>query len=196
MKVPVVLTRQEVEWLIAVPVQDSQTQDPHKKFNAIRNEALLRLLFSTGLRISEACNLNRDNIFFEEQCLKVREGKGGNEEYQPLTKQSTLDSLKKYLKAREQIEGKGQAFFISFYGHRLLPRQVNRYLKDYARRAGIGKNVHAHCFRHSFATEMYRRTGHLEWVQRALRHVSIQTTQIYAKVVKTDVEKALEVADL
>ena len=197
MRVPTVLTRQEVEAIQAVTLRDQEkAESPHQRFNAVRNEAILRLLYSTGLRVQELCNLNLDSVMLNERQLKVRKGKFGDSSYQLVEKQETLDSLASYLDLRQEVNHKGEAFFVSFYGQRILARQINRYLKDYARRAGVKKNTHAHIFRHSFGTELYRRTKDLRMVQRVLRHKRLATTEIYTHIVLDDVKAGLRKADL
>ncbi len=157
MKIPTILTRKELMRLIAVPEGDIETaSNKHKRFNAVRNTAMLRLLCSTGLRIQELANLNRGNIFHQEQRIKVRQGKKGNDDYIPVVNDATWQALERYEKIRETISGTGEAYFVGWNGQRILPRQVNRYLKGYAARAGLEKNVHAHILRHSFGTLFYK----------------------------------------
>lgn len=196
-KIPVVLTRKEVERLIEVAEKDIKiSRTEHQKFNAVRNAALLRLAFSTGLRVQELCNLNIDSLFPEEKTLKVRLGKFGNEEYQPFKKPETWKALEGYIPLREKVDGKGVALFISFYGQRILARQINRYLKDYAKRARISKSVHSHILRHSAATELLRKCGNLAMVQKFLRHKNIASTAIYCHIVKDDLVAELVKANL
>lgn len=197
MKVPEVLTRDEIKRIQAIPKEDfKKAKSEHQRFNAIRNLAILRLLTSTGLRVSEVCNLNLENVLLGEKQLKIREGKFGNEDYQPIGNNETIESLKRYLVERERIPGKGRAFFISYFSQRILPRQIRRYIKDYATRAGITKNTHPHTFRHTFGTELLRATGNLRLVQVALRHKRISSTEIYTHIAKPELTEALEKAGL
>ena len=167
-KIPVVLTREEVNKIIEVAEQDIESsQTGHKRFNATRNTAILRLAFSTGLRTQELCNLNVESIFPEEKRLKVREGKFQNSDYQEIRKEETWESLKRYLPFRKQVDGSGPALFLSYYGQRLKGRQFSRDLKKYGKRAGIKKNVHPHCLRHSFLSEFYRITKDIVEIGRA-----------------------------
>jgi len=197
MRVPEVLTRDEIKRIQAIPKEDlKKAKSEHQQFNAIRNLAVLRLLTSTGLRVSEVCNLNLKNVLLGEKQLKIREGKFGNEDYQPISNNETIESLRGYLAEREKIPGKGEAFFISYFGQRILPRQIRRYVKDYAIRASITKSVHPHSFRHTFATELLRATGNLRLVQVALRHKRISSTEIYTHIAKPELTEALEKAGL
>lgn len=182
-RIPTVLVRAEIEALIALAEEDIETsQTAHKRFNATRNASILRLFWSTGLRVTELANLNLESVFPEEQRLKIRLGKFGNNSYQPVKRPDTWKALEKYLALREGIEGKGSALFISFYGQRILARQIGRYLKDYARRAGIRKNVFPHVLRHSFLSEYYNVTNDLLATQRVARHKSIESTKIYIHI--------------
>lgn len=197
MKIPTILTREELMRLIAIPIGDIETaSNQHQLFNSLRNEAILRLLSSTGLRIQELVNLNRANIFPQEQRIKVRQGKRGNEDYVPVVSDATWQALERYDKIRETISGTGEAYFVGWNGQRILPRQINRYLKDYAPRAGIKKNVHAHILRHSFGTLFYKATQDLAKTQLALRHKDISSTMIYVHIEKEVVVEGLKLANL
>ncbi len=197
MKIPTILTREELMRLIAVPEGDIETaSNDHRRFNAIRNTGILRLLTSSGLRIQELANLNRSNIFPQELRIKVRQGKKGNEDYIPIVSDATWQALERYEKIRETIPGTGEAYFVGWNGQRILPRQVNRHLKDYASRAGLEKNVHAHILRHSFGTLFYKATQDLVKTQLALRHKDISSTMIYVHIEKEAVIEGLRLANL
>lgn len=196
-RIPTVLTREEVEDLISTVERDIETcQTEHQRFNATRNVAILRLFWSTGLRVQELANLDVDCIFEKEMRIKVRLGKFGNNDYQPVARKETWQALEKYLELREGIEGKGEALFISFYGQRILARQINRYLKAYAARAGISKNVHCHTLRHSFGSEYYRITNDLNRTKEIMRHQSISSTEIYLHTTKERLAEGLVEANL
>ncbi len=196
-KIPVVLTREEVENLIEVAEQDIETsRTAHQRFNAVRNVAILRLFWSTGLRVQELANLNVDSLFPSEKRLKIREGKFGNNDYQPISRNETWDSIEKYQVLREQVDGKGPALFLSFFGQRIRGRQINRDLKKYGKLAGIQKNIHAHCLRHSFGSEYYNKTNDLNRTKEIMRHRSISSTEIYLHTTKTRLVEGLVEANL
>ena len=196
-RIPIVLTREEVNSLIAIAEKDIESsQNKHQRFNSIRNVAVLRLFWSTGLRVQELANLDVDSIFPEEKRLKVRNGKFGNNDYQPVTKKETWEALERYLPFREQVDGRGPSLFLSFYGQRILPRQIARDLKDYGKRAGIKKNVHPHTLRHSFGTEYYRKTNALNRTKEIMRHRSISSTEIYLHTTKERLAEGLVEANL
>ena len=112
MKIPIILTRKELMRLIAVPEADIESaSSQHQLFNSIRNAAMLRLLCSSGLRIQELANLNRSNIFPQEQRIKVRQGKKGNEDYIPVVNDATWKSLERYEKSkRDYSRHRGSLF--------------------------------------------------------------------------------------
>ena len=213
-KTPVVLTREEISKIIAV---GSTQEEFYKKklkeeklkgskflsylknniFMAIRNQAIIRLLFSTGIRNNEACNLNDEDIYPEENRIKIRQGKRGNDEYQPLTKPETWKELKRYLRARKTFKHNiGGSLFIGKSGERIKPRAMQRFIKEYGKQAGITKKVYPHIFRHTFATEYLRKTRDLLLTQNAMRHKNINSTIIYTYVSKDDVANGLDKADL
>jgi site-specific recombinase XerC len=213
-KTPVVLTREEVERLFLVTGKEEQKfkEDLRQRkkdgspflqyaknriFEAIRDQAILRLFFSTGIRLMELINLNDESVFLNESRVKVRFGKRGNDEYQPVTKEDTLKALRRYLKARRGYRyNKDHAFFIGRNGERVKPKAIQRALKRYAREAGILKNVYPHLLRHSFLSEYLRATGDIRRTQVAARHKNISSTQIYTHVSKEDVENGLREANL
>lgn len=167
----------ELERLLSAPEGDS--------FKARRDRAILELLFSTGLRVSELCALNRDSFNLKKDEFSVR-GKGDKIRVVFLSV-TAREALKKYLEKRSDVE---EALFIHETKHpeketelRLTPRSVQRIIKFYAAKAGIaGKKVTPHTLRHSFATDLLMNGADLRSVQEMLGHSSITTTQIYTHI--------------
>jgi len=160
------ISRDELERLLRAPGE--------KTALARRDRALLELLFSTGLRVSELCNLNRDNIDLRQDEFSIR-GKGGRVRVvflSPAAKQA----LKIHL---EKLDTPGEALFSNKNGGRLTSRSVERTVERYAIKAGISRKVTPHTLRHSFATDLLRNGADLRSVQMLLGHQSIVTTQIY-----------------
>ncbi len=148
----------------------------------LRDSAILELLFSTGLRVSELCALDAD-IDLSRDELSVR-GKGEKVRVVFLS-ETAKEAVHAYLKARTDLE---EALFVN-YGkgttkkeRRLTPRSVERMIKEYAARAGITKKMTPHGLRHSFATDLLENGADLRSVQAMLGHASINTTQIYTHV--------------
>jgi len=149
--------------------------------SAWRDRAILETLFSTGLRVSELCSLNRDNVNIERGEFAVR-GKGSKLRVVFLS-DSAKDALKKYLAERSDIH---EALFVGHHGSpnkkesaRLTPRSVQRLIKKYAVAAGVIKKVSPHQLRHSFATDLLQNGADIRSVQAMLGHANITTTQIY-----------------
>ena len=151
-------------------------KDPYE----MRDKAIFELLYSSGLRISEACNLRMEDLDLENLFLTVR-GKGGRERLVPFG-QKSLEVVQNYMdSAREKIlkSRYSQYLFISKKGDRLNRKSVWRLLKKYIARTGIKKPVTPHTFRHSFATHLIENNADLRSVQELLGHLDISTTQIY-----------------
>ena len=154
---------------------------------ALRDRAMLAMLFSTGMRVSELCSLNRDMVSIERGEVSVR-GKGGK--VRPVfVSEDAAEHLKAYTSARVDID---PALFIPIprnksYGKddtlRLTSRSIQRIVHQHATAAGIvGKQVSPHTLRHSFATDLLRNGADIRSVQAMLGHSSVTTTQIYTHV--------------
>ena len=146
---------------------------------ALRDRALLELLFSTGLRVSELCALNRDLDLSREE-FSVR-GKGEKIRVVFLSS-AAKQAIKAYEHKRGDIE---EALFVQMSRNgagRLTPRSVERLIKQYAVKAGITRKVTPHTLRHSFATDLLQNGADLRSVQALLGHANIATTQVYTHV--------------
>lgn len=150
----------------------------------MRDRAILELLFSTGLRVSELCNLATDDVDLTRDEFSVR-GKGDKVRVVFLSP-AAKSALKAYLAARKDMS---DALFVQ-YGkgaerasdQRLSPRAVQRLIKAYAIKAGITRKVTPHVIRHSFATDLLSNGADLRSVQALLGHAHIATTQVYTHV--------------
>jgi site-specific recombinase XerD len=143
--------------------------------NNFRDKAILEVLFSTGLRVSELASLNRNNINIEKGEFFVR-GKGGK--IRPVFLSETAKkALKYYLESRSDVE---LPLFVNKNFQRLSVRSIQRIVKKWAIKAGIAtKKVSPHTLRHSLATDLLRGGADLRAIQAILGHSSITTTQIY-----------------
>jgi len=162
----------------------------------MRDKAMLELLFSTGLRVSELCALPRDiNLKLDE--LSVR-GKGEKVRVVFISDEAR-NAVQKYLDKRKDMD---DALFVQIQNEkqndklaknrdtlRLTSRSVERIIKQYAIKAGISKKVTPHVIRHSFATDLLRNGADLRSVQILLGHANINTTQIYTHVTDTELKK-------
>ncbi len=146
---------------------------------ALRDRAILELLFSTGLRVSELCSLNRD-IDLTKDELTIR-GKGDKVRLVFISPDAR-GAIQAYLKVRDDME---EALFVPMgkkEGARLTTRSVERIVEHYARAAGISKKVTPHVLRHSFATNLLENGADIRSVQVLLGHANIGTTQIYTHI--------------
>lgn len=153
---------------------------------SLRDKAILELLFSTGLRVSELCSLSR-YLDIEKDEFSIR-GKGEKIRVVFLS-EDAKKAIKEYLKVRTDTE---EPLFINLsttdiqegleQDHRLTTRSVERIVKQYAIKAGITKKVTPHVIRHSFATDLLQNGADLRSVQEMLGHSDISTTQVYTHV--------------
>jgi len=154
---------------------------------SLRDRALLETLFSTGLRVSELCSLNRD-IDLDKKEIRVR-GKGGKIRLVFLSEIAKF-YLKKYLEKRNDKE---PALFISLSKNskfkRLTPRGVEKIIKYYAKKSGIIKKITPHTLRHQFATDLLMAGADLRAIQLLLGHKNLQTTQIYTHLTNKELKE-------
>lgn len=178
------ITSSELDRLLKAPIvspKPTAKAGKNDDAKALRDRAMLELLFSTGLRVSELCSLDSD-IDLSRDSFSVR-GKGDKVRVVFLSPEAKT-AVSAYLKARKDME---EALFVN-YGRgnskpgRLTPRSVENIVKHYAVKAGITKKVTPHIIRHSFATDLLENGADLRSVQALLGHANIQTTQIYTHV--------------
>lgn len=151
-----------------------------KELKGMRDKAILDLFFSTGLRLSELCSLNRDLDTSKDE-FSIR-GKGEKVRVVFLS-DAAKDSIRRYLAARKDMD---DALFVdtvkSKTGSRLTPRSIERLVRHYASAAGISKKVTPHVLRHSFATDLLSNGADIRSVQMMLGHANIATTQVYTHI--------------
>lgn len=145
---------------------------------AIRDRAMLELMYSSGLRLSELIQLNLDDLEMHDALVTVT-GKGKKLRTVPIGRYA-IAALKAWFPVRrEMTSGEETAVFVSRNGRRLSPRSFQLRLKQWAIRRGIAGHVHPHMLRHSFASHLLESSGDLRAVQELLGHADIKTTQIY-----------------
>lgn len=154
----------------------------------LRDRAILELLFSTGLRVSELCSLDSD-LDLSRDSFSVR-GKGEKVRVVFVSDEAKR-AVQAYLKARKDME---EALFVNIPINgqeqgRLTPRSVQNIIKKYATKAGITKKVTPHVLRHSFATDLLSNGADIRSVQQLLGHASINTTQIYTHVTDSHLQE-------
>jgi site-specific recombinase XerD len=180
--------RQEVEFLEPDEVERIFAAAESLDLKALRDRAILELLYSSGLRVSELTSLNRDQVNLKTGEFSVR-GKGGKIRVVFISDRAK-SALERYLDKRSDVD---PAVFVRIglkhiekkskgENLRLTPRSIQRIVKFYATKAGIVKDVHPHTLRHSFATDLIANGADIRSVQEMLGHSSVTTTQIYTHV--------------
>ena len=183
------LNEEELQRLFAEPELD--------KINGLRDRAILELLFSSGLRVSELVGLDRDHINLKRREFMVR-GKG--EKDRPIfISPEAADWVQQYIDKRDDNT---KPLFVRYSGskkvdlsgnfHRLTARSIQRMVARYALLAGITKHVSPHTLRHSFATDLLMNGADIRSVQAMLGHSNIATTQIYTHVTDPHLKKVHE----
>ena len=158
---------------------------------AVRNVAVVELLFATGLRISELCNLTSGSVNLEDRQILIH-GKGNKERVIQLTEEITINALVEYETLfRKEIENCG-FFFVSGYGNRLSDQSVRNMIHRICAKADIPLHITPHMFRHSFATSLVNQDVDIRCIQEILGHSSIKTTEIYTHVDMSKQKSILE----
>jgi len=172
---PSVLTYKEVERLLASPAGDGKY--------ALRDRAILELLYATGIRVSECAGLKLDDVHFDSGHLRCT-GKGNKMRIVPFG-ETARDRLQRYLSdARPKFPSAEsvRAFFLTYRGRGYSRKGLWALVKSHSRRAGITKDIHPHTLRHSFASHLLANGAPLRVIQEMLGHADIATTQVYTHV--------------
>ena len=146
---------------------------------AIRDKAILELIYSSGLRLAEVISLDINDIDFSDRILTVT-GKGKKTRNIPVGKYAIV-AVEQWLKNRQNLvkENDEKALFISNRGKRNSPRSIQERIKKWAIKQGLTGHIHPHMLRHSFASHILESSGDLRAVQELLGHTDISTTQVY-----------------
>ena len=153
------------------------------KWEGHRNRAIIEVLFSCGLRVSELTNLKLSNLYVDEQYIRVM-GKGAKERLVPISPR-VLDELNYWFADRNEMKikpGEEDYVFLNRRGHHLTRTMILIMIKRYALEAGIKKTISPHTLRHSFATSLLEGGADLRAIQAMLGHESIGTTEIYTHI--------------
>ena len=177
--IPEVLSNTEVERLLA---------SPDKETNAgSRDRAILELLYSSGLRVSELCGLNLHDV--DDTFVRVL-GKGSKERVVPVGK-AAIEAIDHYLlHHRPEATGEKEPLFLNSRGKRMDRSIIWRRIKDYAKEAGIAKNISPHTLRHSFATHLLDGGADLRVIQEMMGHATINSTDRYTHISRSKLSNA------
>ncbi len=186
-RLPKFMTEEQVTLLL-------QTPDDTGMLGS-RDKAMLEIIYSSGLRVSELVGLNVEDFDAVGGVIKVR-GKGKKERVSPVG-QTAIQAVAKYMQMRKAImtdDSPDAPLFINKRGKRLSTRSVRRKLDKYLIEAHLDPDISPHTLRHSFATHMLNHGADLRVVQELLGHQSLSTTQIYTHLTTKRIQEAYEVA--
>ncbi|MGM0593612.1 MAG: tyrosine recombinase XerC [Pseudomonadota bacterium] len=145
---------------------------------ALRDRAIMELIYSSGLRLAELVSMDLDSVDRSDATVRIT-GKGSKTRVVPVGRQA-LEALGRWLRVRAQLaDAEQRALFVSARGKRLSARSVQQRLRQWSLKQGLDSSVHPHMLRHSFASHILESSGDLRAVQELLGHADISTTQIY-----------------
>ena len=182
---PKFLSLDQVDKLLDAP-------DPSKP-NGSRDRAMLHLLYATGLRVSELCNVDVGGVNLDVGVVRVM-GKGRKERLVPIGK-SAIEALTSYLQTARGalLDGrKSRALFVTNRGGPMTRQGFWKLLKNYGKQVGLWQNLTPHVLRHSFATHLLERGADLRSVQTMLGHSDISTTEIYTHVMRAQLRATVD----
>lgn len=181
-QLPDILSTDEIDRIIAT-VDTSSVK-------GLRDSAMLELLYSCGLRVSELVSLKIQDLFFGEGYIRVI-GKGDKQRLVPISA-TARERVHRYLDKRPETRSGEDALFLNNRGSHLTRVMVFTILKQAARNAGIEKRISPHTFRHSFATHLLEGGASIRQVQEMLGHESILTTEIYTHLDSSHLRRTVE----
>lgn len=159
--------------------------------SAVRNTAILELLFATGARVAEICTLRSDNVDLLGNSVKFYV-KGSKERIIPIENFAVLSILRKYHSLFEKEIPDSGYFFVNKLGRRMTEQSVRNMINFYCKQCGVDMHITPHMFRHSFATLLLEEDVDIRYIQRMLGHSSITTTQIYTHVTSAKQKEILK----
>lgn len=157
----------------------------------VRDRLILELLITTGIRVSELCDLRKDDLMFSMNMIKIY-GKGSKERIIPIYYHTLIDSIQLYLDVFSEELIQSEYFFLNKRKRRLSAQSVRNMLKKYCVLLNINQNITPHMFRHTFATMLLDQDVDCRYIQRILGHSSILTTQIYTHVTSNKLNQIMQ----
>lgn len=168
-------------FLSTIYKQQSYAKTAYQKRNALRDAAVIELLFATGMRISELCSLNAENVNLYDRTVLIY-GKGAKERKVQIGNDDVANTLEKYKNDfQTEIQSCGY-FFVNQNGKELSDQSVRRMINRYTSLAAIDLHITPHMFRHTFATSLLEADVDIRYIQEILGHSSINITEIYTHV--------------
>lgn len=181
-RLPVVMTKEEIQKIIRMlDIEISSINNDTQRFFAVRDKAIIELLFGSGMRIGELCGLKNRDVDLDHGQVRII-GKGNKERIVDICLPVIIKSLKKWVDVRKSSYCPDDGFFTSRIGRKLGPQTVRLLVHRLAQKCKIEKHVTPHTFRHTFATLLLEENVDIANIQHILGHSSIATTQIYLHV--------------
>jgi integrase/recombinase XerC len=196
-RLPMFLTKEQTVSLLEAPAREMQRMAEQEDFDPVmyfRDAAILEVIYSCGLRVSEVCQLIRGDVDFSESLVRVR-GKGKKERLVPIGAPA-LDAVQTYWRHRQYQPKPDLPVFLA-YAHKIAPlhpRTVQVRLKKYLAAAGLDPRLTPHKLRHSFATHILDAGADLRSVQELLGHAHLVTTQVYTHVTTERLKRSYDKA--
>jgi integrase/recombinase XerD len=194
-RLPIVMSIAEVSKILSLLYKQKDQlvdQQRYSYLEAVRNIAIVELLFTTGARVSEIADLRQQNVDLKVGSITIK-GKGNKERILHIYNPESLSILHQYRKLAE-LAGKlqGDYFFVNRRGTKTSDQSIRHLVKKMADKAGLSKRITPHVFRHSFATMLLEKDVDIKYIQSLLGHSSILTTQIYTHVTKAKQRQILK----
>jgi len=202
-QLPRALSESEMRGLLAQATQDQSLVSIARKgsvlatgrrssrtYRALRNLALVDLLFATGMRVGEVSSLNLADFVVAESFFRVR-GKGGRDRLAFVVDEQTVRIQREHIEARSKLTANSPALFLNSSGERLSTQGMANIIAQFRKDAGIERHITPHMLRHTVATLLLRNGVDIRIVQEFLGHASIATTQRYTHVTKEHLVRVL-----
>lgn len=168
-------------FLSTIYKQTSNAKTAYQRKNALRDAAVIELLFATGMRISELCSLKEDNVNLHDRTVLIY-GKGSKERKVQIGNDDVINLLKRYKDNFEREIQSCNYFYVNQQGRKLSEQSVRRMINKYTSLAAIDLHITPHMFRHTFATSLLEADVDIRYIQEILGHSSITVTEIYTHV--------------
>lgn len=178
-------------FMTTIYMQLNEAKTEYQKNNTIRDAAVIELLFATGMRISELCELSVSSVDIDDRTILIF-GKGSKERMIQIGSDEVINILKRYKAVFEKQIQKSGYFFVNKNSTPMSDQSVRRLINKYADMAGISQHITPHMFRHTFATSLLENDVDIRYIQEMLGHSSINTTEIYTHVSTSKQRKILE----